>query len=413
MNPAGPPAGLPAVALVAASALAAAPARGPVDYDVDDDGLVEIRSLDQLDAVRYSPFLRSPNGDWFSHGLAFPDPMPHMGSPGEPAGYELAADLDFDSDGDGTVGPGDRFWNKGLGMRQIPWFCGEFEGNGRVIRNLRARPRPDGRLPENGAGLFGALGAARGDDGGWSPCRGVVRNLGLVDVDMDGGSSLLGSGALAVVNDGLIENVRVFGRVRDAGRAGGVVSVNRGDVARSGSDVEVTGLSGAGGVAATNAWPGRILTTWSKGPVRSRQEAGGLVGGMLGGFVFAGHATGPVGGWERVGGLVGFLGRDALVVTGYAAGRVDCRVDCGGLAGVPDGLVRDAWFDARAAGLPGERGFATDALTAPGGYEGIYARWDDYDVDGDRVGEAPWSFRPGGYPSLVGNPATTARPPLP
>ena len=93
-----------------------------VDYDVDDDGLIEIATLAQLDAVRHDL-----DGDGVpagsgaaahaDHAAAFPDAAEGMGCPAARClGYELAADLDFDTDGSGAAGPGDAFWNGGAGV---------------------------------------------------------------------------------------------------------------------------------------------------------------------------------------------------------------------------------------------------------------------------------------------------------
>ena len=70
-----------------------------VDYDTDDDGLIEISNLAQLDAVRHDL-----NGYGWSydaaHTLAFPDGGNVLACGGllGCVGYELNADLDFDTD---------------------------------------------------------------------------------------------------------------------------------------------------------------------------------------------------------------------------------------------------------------------------------------------------------------------------
>ena len=74
-----------------------------VDYDIDNDRLIEISNLEQLDAVRFD---MDANGSPDSHGQradylrAFPNPESRMGCrAGGCAGYELSQALDFTRSG--------------------------------------------------------------------------------------------------------------------------------------------------------------------------------------------------------------------------------------------------------------------------------------------------------------------------
>ena len=83
-----------------------------VDYDTDDDGLIEISNLAQLNAVRYDL-------TWVGTGRsAFPAEYAeafhqwrrmswHAGVWLVVWGYELNADLDFDTDASGEAHAGD------------------------------------------------------------------------------------------------------------------------------------------------------------------------------------------------------------------------------------------------------------------------------------------------------------------
>ena len=80
-----------------------------VDYDTDDDGLIEISNLEQLDAVRYNL-----NGSGFSYSTPWAEAFTDGGGVALACGglvgcvgYELNADLDFDTDGSGEVDAGD------------------------------------------------------------------------------------------------------------------------------------------------------------------------------------------------------------------------------------------------------------------------------------------------------------------
>ena len=75
------------------------------------------------------------------------------------SGYELLADLDFDTDGDGTVDSDDDYWNDGDGWQPIGWdsrgfsrfFSTTFEGNEHTLSNLFTAGR-------GYSGLFSAIG---------------------------------------------------------------------------------------------------------------------------------------------------------------------------------------------------------------------------------------------------------------
>ena len=149
-------------------------------YDTDGDGLIEITTLAQLDAVRHDR-----NGDGVptaagasTYRAAFPDAFPEADSQLrcvlECLGYELMADLDFDTDGDGDVDSDDAYWNNGAGWipigRSGSDFLTTFEGNSHTVRNLLI-DRPS----TNYVGLFG-----------YTDWKADIRNVGLIQVDVEG-----------------------------------------------------------------------------------------------------------------------------------------------------------------------------------------------------------------------------------
>lgn len=112
-------------------------AGGREDYDIDDNGLIEINDLADLNELRNDSTGKTLYGS-------------NAGCPADGCrGVELTADLDFDTNQDGVIDAADTYWNNGLGWEPIN-FRGFFEGNGYVIRNLYVN-RPDGDY----AGLFG------------------------------------------------------------------------------------------------------------------------------------------------------------------------------------------------------------------------------------------------------------------
>ncbi len=76
-----------------------APVNG--DYDADDDGLIEIRNLVQLDAIRYDTDgdgTTADENEQVAYEAAFPNAAAGMGCPSGCTGYELVTNLDFGTD---------------------------------------------------------------------------------------------------------------------------------------------------------------------------------------------------------------------------------------------------------------------------------------------------------------------------
>ena len=133
-------------------------------YDTDDDGLIEIATLAQLDAMRHDL-----DGDGTptttgatDYAAAFPDATRVVcgATSGGCAGYELTADLDFDTSGDGQIDAERR----PTGTAVAGWapigtesdrFRTTFEGNGRAIRHLFIK-----RSSSDNVGLFGYTGSS-------------------------------------------------------------------------------------------------------------------------------------------------------------------------------------------------------------------------------------------------------------
>ena len=148
---------------------------GTRDYDRDDDDLIEVSNLAQLDAIRYDSngngIVDDPS-DWPSYFAAFTQATLRMGCSSVCIGYELTADLDFDTDSSGGANDADTYWNGGEGWEPIgdDPYQALFEGNGHTIANLFID-----RDTENDVGLFSEVGEF-----------GLIRNLGLEAVDVTG-----------------------------------------------------------------------------------------------------------------------------------------------------------------------------------------------------------------------------------
>ena len=192
--------------------------------DRDGDGLIEVDNLTQLDAIRWDL-----DGDGISehadYAAAFFDSdAGTLCSVESCAGYELTANLDFDTNGNGKADEGDVYWNGGRGWIPIGEgspFVTTFDGGGHTISNLYIRRTPD-------VGLFGILGSGS-----------AVSGIGLVAASV-GASGYGSAGALAGIGHGVIEDSFADGLVGGCvDNLGGLVGVNDGSIANSHSAVEV------------------------------------------------------------------------------------------------------------------------------------------------------------------------------
>ena len=334
-----------------------------VDYDADDDGLIEVSGLVQLNAIRWDL-----DGDGSStgpgHAAAFPGASGGMGCPtGGCTGYELTADLDFDTDGSGSADSGDDYWNDGSGWAPIGdsanHFRAAFEGNGHTLSNLFID-----RGATNRVGLFGHTAA-----------RSVIRNVVLLSADVTGGSAV--GGLVGYNDDGTVAASCVTGNVAGKDYVGGLAGKNDGAVVNGCGASNVTGGSAVGGLV---GWNFEIITgSYATGNVVGASLAGGLVG-RNDGAVTNSYAMGNVTASREVGGLVG--GNYGRVTNGYAAGRSSGDNLAGGLAGGSSGraAVTDSYWDTEASGLSSSAGGAgktTVDLQSPTSSAGIYSAWDD------------------------------------
>ena len=342
------------------------------DYDADADGLIDIADLEQFNAVRFdldgngrpdrSRETYSPSRHAVAvYETAFPDAMAHMGCDGLNGclGYELLADLDLDTNGNGMADEGDLFWNGGSGWtpfsRDDPSLVGgdgyhfgaTFEGNGFSIANLFINW--PGQLH---VGLFGRLGSREP--------TGEIRNLRLVDMDVTGGCHV---GGLVGDNYGVIERSHVRGTVAalaqedsECGRArfegrrvGGLVGGNTwGRIEKSSAVGIVSGFSFVGGLTGNNSSSSIVRDTYASSMVSAQRFVGGLIGRNRG-TLRRSFAASAVEGAAVVGGLVGLNAVEAEIVATYAAGAV--RGDtAGGLVGRNSGAIEQSYSTGRVNG---------------------------------------------------------------
>ena len=294
-------------------------AQTPVDYDGDDDGLIEVATVAQLNAIRWD--LNGggdvdPSGDASGYSAAFPNAMASMGCATGCTGYELTADLDLLTAGDSVTG-----WEPIGGMSGA--FTATFDGGapGFTVRNLTISNSSLERV-----GLFSATGPGS-----------VIRNVTLEDVNVTGHTA---TGALVGRNSGSIIDNRATGAVSGAQDTGGLIgqSVQPGSViAGSAAGVRVTGTDEGlytGGLVGWNAGP--IIDSHATGDVSGVKWVGGLVGSNSGaggvnrisGSTASGAVTGT---GDLVGGLVGW--NNGPIIDSHATGDVSGVKWVGGLVG--------------------------------------------------------------------------------
>ena len=313
---------------------------GNTDYDQNNNNLIDLTTLSQLDAIRYDlDGNGSPTGNINAYNLAFPGrAATDIGCQTTCTGYELMNDLDFDTNGDGrTDSIGDTYWNSGAGWNPIGTvsplapFIATFNGNGHTIANLFIN-----RPGVNNIGLFGV------------PNTAVIENLGLVNVNVTGNSSV--GSLVGLDGSSTIRACYATGTVTGSQTTGGLVGSHGGTLTASYARVRVVSTNSVDNVS-----------------------FGGLVGVTNGATITASYALGPVTGHlaNTTGGLVGLINPGDRVTNSY--------------------WDTETTGQSSSAGSPDTDGKTTVELQTPTGYTGIYANW-NVNVDGVTGNDNPWAF---------------------
>ena len=323
---------------------------GKTDYDEDNDGYIDIATHAQLNAVRWDldadgdPASGSASAYNTAFPLRFTGAGGRMGCPSSGCtGYELTADIDLDTDGDGSADSGDAYWDSGNGWDPIGTsasrYTGDFKGNGFIVDNLFIS-----RNSIDYQGLFGAIsGASR------------IETIGVTNANITGQNYV---GVLAGHINGDVVACYTTGAITAGNFVGGLA-----------------GYMGASGTSPS------IHSSYSRASVTANFNKGGLVGRLNLGSIANSYSTGSVSGSISLGGLVG-------IVTGFNAGSIS---------------VTGSYWDTQTSGVatsPRGAGQTTGGLQTPTGYTGIYADW-NANIDGETGADDPWDFgSPGWYPSL-------------
>ena len=329
--------------------------------DDDGDGLIEICTLDGLDAIRYSLSGQSYKASMNASGIT-------QGCPGGTCkGYELIRDLDFQDDDSYRAGRANTQWTTTRSGGWLPIgysnnspftpFTGFFEGNGYTIKNLLI-DRIDSTFYK-GVGLFGVIDAGS-----------KIANVRLSGINIKGKrrvGALVGhaSDGSTITHSYTVGTNSVQGIPNDPANSfyiGGLVGVNYGTIIYSRTTGTVSASYYAGGLVGANLSPARITNSSASGVVQRIGYLGwGVKGGLAGfnsGIVKDSYADVSVSGLRRIGGLVGYNASLPLnhrhrsphrrssapvISNSSAAGRVSGRDDVGGLVGRNDqAIVRNS-----------------------------------------------------------------------
>ena len=336
------------VALVMLMASGPAFAQTIIDYDLDNNGYIDVSTHAQLNAIRYDL-----NGDGnptilgaSTYNNVFPNrdgnAATRMGCPsGNCVGYELTANIDLDTDGDGSANSADAYWNSGQGWSPIGSdaspalrYTGDFKGNGYTVQNLFIS-----RSTVSYQALFGGTGT-----------NSRIESLGVTDADVtaDDFSAIL-------------------------------VGANRGE----------------------------IVACYTTGSITGDNVVGGLVG-WTGGAVSTSYSLASVSATERLGGLVGSKAGGGSITNSYSTGAVSLSsgsmTSIGGLLGESNagtGTVSDSYWDTTTSGRTtsfggsGAAGKTTSDLQSPTTYgattNDTYYNW-NANIDGQPGNDDPWTF---------------------
>ena len=406
------------------------------DKDENDNGLIEVSSLEQLDAIRYDldgdgvPSGTDPQQAAYRTAFGLSGVGTAASCTGGCVGYELMSNLDFNDIDATMMGDQPSIWSEncadgacqiatavdGDNADKVGWapigdnsnaYTATFEGNDYTISNLYIN-----RASTDYVGLFGALGTG-----------GNLRNLGIEGGSLSGADNV---GGLVGENLGTISDCSATGDVTGSGvNVGGLVGVNKnkgstnatisacyatGNVTGRGTWVGgLVGQNSSGTISACYATgnahgdnnvgglvglndSGTISACYATGNASGERSIGGLLGGSNGGTIRACYATGDANGSTfAIGGLVGGS-RGVTISACYSTGNANGNNNVGGLLGVnQSGTITNSYFDSdvsnRSASDPFDK--TTAQLQTPTAYDGnadatdgssIYEAW-NIDVD--------------------------------
>ena len=280
------------------------------------------------------------------------------------ANYVLMNDLDENTDGYNESVDTEKGWEP-LGYSH-DGFSGTFDGQGNEIRGLYINRKGENEIGEFEDGLF------RRSDG-------LIKNIGLVDVNVTGDKKV--GGLVGYTRGCTISNSYVTGTVSGTRHIGGLVGWNvNSNITKSYAKVDVDGHYHIGGLIGESYDGSSVNDSFATGNVNGEQNVGGLIGlnecpvsnsyatgnvkgtdwftgGLVGfnndrnGEILNSYATGDVNGYKRVGGLTGGLSY-SMVTNSYSVGEVSGDGFVSGLTGFAhDSTVSNSFWDIETSGV--------------------------------------------------------------
>ncbi|WP_108944586.1 beta strand repeat-containing protein [Shewanella halifaxensis] len=324
------------------------------DVDIDDDGLIEIYTLADLDAMRNDLSGGSLNG--VTAGCA------GLTDGSGCNGYELMADLDFDTNGNGDLSD-ESYYNAGEGWLPIgssaDKFTANFDGNGYTISNLMInRPNQD-----------------------YQALLGYVSTISVSNINIGGEltsiTGLNNSATLIARNtssdSASLLNIRVNGSIignDDSGLvAGKLYNLSANQVHATGdiTAISITDEDGddagsdVGGLFGQLSGVSVLSFVSFEGNIQGTNSAGGLVGDAESVTISDSYAvanillvdnTGIETDLDNAGGLLGYAEGTNVLSRVFAQGSILASTNVGGLVGHLDGssTITDAVADVAITG---------------------------------------------------------------
>ena len=300
--------------LALANALPTYAESGRDDYDLDDNGLIEINDLADLNEIR-----NNLDGTTL-YGKS--DGCPPEGC----EGFELTTDLDFDTNGDGVMDENDDYWNNGEGWEPIgnyiygdsdseEPFTAVFNGNDYKILNLYIHCSTSDEYQH---ALFGFIRNAE------------MSNLELSGELMSINCSLAegSTGALiGFAEASEIHHINSTGTVRGGtGATGGVVgrALDNSLISYLSSSGDISGVAYAGGIIGHCRYCS-LTSSQSQGNITGIGPEGRYLGGLIGSTLYASvtlsHSSADVKGYGALGGLIGNSDYSTIAQS-YATGNI-------------------------------------------------------------------------------------------
>ena len=381
------------------------------DIDDDGDGLIEIGTAEELNAVRYA--LNGSGRRSLRNGVLNTDGCGNGNDITSCSGYELVKDISLAAYANTEGGKG---WQP-LGNDtdsdspgcQGAAFNGIFEGNGWTISELSIN-----RSAEDCVGLFGHIIE-----------NSEIRNLTLRAEAVIGGNQvggLVGFGQSARI----VSFSVVVGEISGDGNVGGLVGsglsaeIHSSSVVAdvvSGTGQNIGGLIGndmsgrihsssvvVGVVSGTNNHVGGLVgqsqggriysSSVVAGVVRGENTIGSLVGRLRSGRIHSSSAVvGEASGGTQVGGLIGLFAISSYLAYSYVVSGSNTNM----LAGIVSGTGVASYWDNETSGFTSGGNLGTpktsNELRSPTDYEGIYDDWDKTNIFGGDEPLAVWCDR--------------------